>query len=266
MRNDFKSKGLKDLSFISPVGFRQLWVQVQVNKNKSLSVCTTCRPPDCTVSSVRDDLKPKFIEALLLGKKIIILGDLNCNLLNPTSYEAKVLLDTCSELHLTQLIKDPTRITPQTSSLLDIIMISSSSKVKKSGVRDVGISDHSMIYCILKLRTGKPRLEYKDVRSYKNYDSEIFKTELSGLPFREIYRINDVNEKIDFFNQLFTNTLDKHAPIKRIRIRGRTNKFINNELKSVMKLRDKSLKVFRLSRKDEDWNVYKQLRNFIKSS
>ena len=33
-----------------------------------------------------------------------------------------------------------------------------------------------------------------------------------------------------------------------------------------MKLRDKSLKVFRLSRKDEDWNVYKQLRNFIKSS
>ena len=34
----------------------------------------------------------------------------------------------------------------------------------------------------------------------------------------------------------------------------------------MMKLRDKSLKVFRLSRKDEDWNVYKQLRNSIKSS
>ena len=134
VRNDFKSKVLKDLSFISPVGFHQLWVQAQVNKNKSLIVCATYRPPDCTVSSVRDDLKPKFIEALLLGKEIIILGDLNCNLLDPTSYEAKVLLDTCSELHLTQLIKDPTRITPQTSSLLDIIMISSSSKVKKSEI------------------------------------------------------------------------------------------------------------------------------------
>ena len=66
--------------------------------------------------------------------------------------KAEVLLDTCSELHLTQLIKDPTRITPQTTSLLDIIMISSSSKVKRSGIRDIGISDHSMIYCILKLR------------------------------------------------------------------------------------------------------------------
>ena len=66
--------------------------------------------------------------------------------------KAEVLLDTCSELHLTQLIKDPTRITPQTTSLLDIIMISSSSKVKRSGIRDIGISDHCMIYCILKLR------------------------------------------------------------------------------------------------------------------
>ena len=49
------------------------------------------------------------------------------------------------------------------------------------------------------LRTDKPQLEYKDVRSYENYDSEIFQTELSGLPFRKLYRINDVNEKIGFF-------------------------------------------------------------------
>ena len=44
-------------------------------------------------------------------------------------------------------------------------MILSSSKVNGSGVRDVGSSDHSMIYCILKLRADKLRLEYKNVRS-----------------------------------------------------------------------------------------------------
>ena len=117
-RNDFKSKVLKNLSFISTVGLHQLWVQIQVNKNRSMLVCATYRPPDCPASSVRDDLKPKFIEALLMGKEIIILGDLNCNLLNSNSYEAKVLLDTCSELYLTQLIKEPTRTTPHASSLI----------------------------------------------------------------------------------------------------------------------------------------------------
>ena len=70
VRNDFKSKVLKDLSFILPVGFHQLWVQVQVNKNKSLMVCSAYRPPDCTVSSVRDDLRPKFIEFCYWGKRL----------------------------------------------------------------------------------------------------------------------------------------------------------------------------------------------------
>ncbi len=109
-------------------------------------VCATYRPPDCPVTCIRDELKPNFIDALLLGKEIIILGDMNCNLHKTSSYEAQVFLDTCSE-HMTQ---DPTRITSQTiSSLLDVIMISSSSKVKSSGVIDIGISDHSMIYYTL---------------------------------------------------------------------------------------------------------------------
>ena len=81
---------------------------------------------------------------------------------------------------------------------------------------------------MLKRIADKIRLEYKDVRRYKNYDSGTFKTELSQLPFHEICRINDVNDKIEFFNQLFINTLDKQAPVKRVRIKGKTNKFINN--------------------------------------
>ena len=78
-------------------------------------------------------------------------------------------------------------------------MISFSSKIKASGFCDLGISDHSIIYCILKLGADKPRLECKDAGSYKDYDSEIFKTELSQLPFHEIYHINDVNDKVEFF-------------------------------------------------------------------
>ena len=74
------------------------------------------------------------------------------------------------------------------------------------------------------------KFEYKDVRSFKNYYPERFKAELSELPLCEIYGINDVNEKIDYFNQLFINTLDKHAPIKHTRIKDKLNKFINSIL------------------------------------
>ena len=53
VRNDFKTKVLKNLSYISPVGFHQLWLQIQVNKNKSMIVCVTYRPPDCPVTPLQ---------------------------------------------------------------------------------------------------------------------------------------------------------------------------------------------------------------------
>ncbi len=65
-RNDFKTKVLKDQSYISPVCSHQLWLQVQVNKNKAMIVCATYRLPYFPVTCIRDELKPNFIDALLL--------------------------------------------------------------------------------------------------------------------------------------------------------------------------------------------------------
>ncbi len=76
VRNDFKTKVLKDQSYISPVGFHQLWLQVQVNKNKAMIVCATYRLTDCLVTCIQDELKPSFVDGLLLGKEFIILGEI----------------------------------------------------------------------------------------------------------------------------------------------------------------------------------------------
>ena len=59
-----------------------------------------------------------------------------------------------------------------------------------------------------------------NTRSYKNYDPVCFSAELLELPFFEVYFTDDVNVKLDLSNQLFLNTLNKHAPIKHIKIRG----------------------------------------------
>ncbi len=79
-----------------------------------------------------------FIEAFMMQPQIVIMGDLNCNLLNNSSVDAKALLDTCNELNLSQIIEEPTRITAQSISLLDVIMITPHSKVKTSGNMNTG--------------------------------------------------------------------------------------------------------------------------------
>ena len=51
--------------------------------------------------------------------------------------------DLCSSLSLKQLIEEPTRITPHSSTLLDLIL-TNSVNVSKSGVLYSGISDQGL--------------------------------------------------------------------------------------------------------------------------
>ncbi len=80
----------------------KLWVQIQLNKNKSIIVCVTYKPPNCPVACIKDELKPMFIEAFMMQPQIVIMGDLNYNLLNNSSVDDQALLDTCNELNVSQ--------------------------------------------------------------------------------------------------------------------------------------------------------------------
>ncbi len=63
---------------------------------------------------------------------------------------------------LKQLIDSPTRITEKTSSLLDHILTNAHEKISQSGVVNVGLSDHQMIYCTRKIWKQKFK-NHKDI-------------------------------------------------------------------------------------------------------
>ena len=64
------------------------------------------------------------------------------------------------------LIGHPRRITDSSRTLLDVILVSSISMVRRSGVLNVPISDHLPVYAEFKLRTIKPFTQYETVRSF----------------------------------------------------------------------------------------------------
>ena len=61
----------------------------------------------------------------------------------------------CTLFGLKQLIKCPTHITCNSSSILDHVLASFSDRVSQSGVIDVDISDHQLIYCTRKTARTK---------------------------------------------------------------------------------------------------------------
>ena len=115
-----------------------------------------------------------------MRKPIVVLGELNCNLLNTTTRDCKLLTEMMCELNLKQIIESPTRITDISQSLIDVILINSPKIVRDSGVLNCTISDHLPVFVTLKLKPIKPPPTYITVRSYKNYDPEVFAADLAS--------------------------------------------------------------------------------------
>ena len=267
IRKDFKSVVLKDLSYISECNFHQLWISIQCKKTKSIVICVTYRPDDCPLSSFDNVLKPSYIQALTLNKPIVILGDLNCDALKPNCPESKALMNFATEMNLSQLIKSPTRITNTTQSLLDVVLTSPNSPVRRSGVLNTTISDHLPVYVELKLKSPKPSPYYITVRSYKNYSPSLFIADLASNQSHSllsIFHVDDVNTKLHIFNKTIQSTLDSHAPIKTVKIRSRPCPFVTREIKDLMKTRDQLHRRYLQTRDDLDWSSLKNSRNAVK--
>ena len=61
-------------------------------------------------------------------------------------------MEFCSTLRLKQLIRVPTKITSNTSTLIDHILTSSSKKEVQAGIVETSLSDHQLIFCASKIK------------------------------------------------------------------------------------------------------------------
>ena len=75
----------------------------------------------------------------------------------------------CSTLRLKQLVKQPTRITCHTSTLIDYVTTNCEEKVTQNAVIDTSLSDHQLIFSIRKIKRVKTN-NHKQIsfRSLKN--------------------------------------------------------------------------------------------------
>jgi hypothetical protein len=51
--------------------------------------------------------------------------------------------------------------------------------------------------------------------------------------------VDDVDAQLNHFNRNYLRILDRHAPAKTVKVRYRHSPFVNNEIKELMKKRDR---------------------------
>ena len=77
-------------------------------------------------------------------------------------------------------------MTPDSSTLIDVIMTSSNNIVEDSGVVVSHFSDHFLVYTSLKLKLPKSPSGSVNLRSYKNYDRHKFVEDLEVFKFHDM--------------------------------------------------------------------------------
>ena len=105
------------------------------------------------------------------------MGDLNVNLLGTGSLVSALSLIT-EEYCLSQLISEPTRLTPTSETLIDVIFTTHPDRFTSSGTFPFSNSDHLLIYGERTVRIGASQ-SYTKVRCYKNCDTEAFLADLN---------------------------------------------------------------------------------------
>ena len=198
---------------------------------------------------------------------IICLGDLNCDISYPldNNNKGRSLLDICDIYDLDSLDNSLTRTSSQRSSCLDDILTNVPRYFRESGILKVGLSDHCLFYAVLNKKLPQPKAEIIRVRSLTNFDEGSFCGDLSLVPLSTAYVFDDPEDvHWAWEKNFFVEVLDDHAPVKSFRrtaIATNFNLFINPELQEVMRERNRSKRQFNKSRKPEDWQKYRQLRN-----
>ena len=141
-------------------------------------------------------------------------------------------------------------------SCIDHILTNIPSHFMKSCALETGISDyHKMIMTIFRVIFAKGKSKTYVYRCYKNFDKQRFEESLSA-------ELGENNLTFDKFFDIFINTLDRYAPIKKKKLRHNIQPFMSKTLRKAVMTRSRLRNKFNLNRNPTHWKKYKQQCNF----
>ena len=112
---------------------------------------------------------------------------------------------------------------------------SQTKQVVKAGVMDSSINDHDMVFAVLHVKVSRPKTTYITTRSLKNYNPDAFQFDMSCAPWSVVEVLDDVDDKLHAFDLLFNEILDHPTLTRSIKVCGKPNPYIMEEIRELMK-------------------------------
>ena len=219
-----------------------IFVETEINNIKVLISCIYKSPS--TRYGVYGDIAEILAFMSTKYDHCIIAGDMNIDFLRPNSAECRYFRNNIiNPLSFTQIIDSPTRITADTCTLIDLILVNSPDSVKCSGTIDLpGISDHKLIYCSYSLKKQKFKPQIIKRRDFRKFAEDRFTTDMANVDWESIRNVveNNIDEATTRLENIFANIINVHAPIREIKVTKPADaSWMTDEVTFLMDLRDK---------------------------
>ena len=215
--------------------------------------------------------------AIDVDHDFVAMGDMNlcAKLMDEPGYQhhklAAKVKDFLLEEYCSQIIDDYTRIRNVNGNLqrscLDHVTINCVNKISSPRIIGMGKSDHLGVIVTKSSKEirSKPRTTKK--RIYKSFDqiafrNDILKAKADGL-FAPIFNAADEETACDTFEKVYTPILSKHAPLKTIQNRNNYVPYIDQELKTLMDIRDELKEEAAKTGDEAVFEAYKEKRNLV---
>ena len=252
-------------------GFELLWIEFRLKRHVFL--CGVgYRPPDndrFSMSIFYNNFQITLdrIRQLPGNYNLVILGDLNShyNINNPqdSTVAGNWLQSFLEGNNLVQMITEPTRITQQQATILDVVITSCSSFFIHTGTLSPPSNcDHSVIFAQMNIRF-KCQSYKREVWNFSNVDvsalnKEILETDWNPL----LNNVYDIDHVYDVWISQFRDIVKKYIPLKLVTIRPTDKPWISGEVRRAIRKRDRLLRIHNARQTAHSWESYRRQRNF----
>lgn len=263
VRENLASQKVK-VDVLNLKGVEDLWVTVQCRKQPSVIVGCIYRHPHALADSFQY-ISDIFKIMLLKNKPLFILGDLNNNMLNPNAELSRII----KSLKLSQVIDKPTRITPVSKSLIDVLITNKADMLITADVLPCFVADHELISAEIDIRKPRKQPVYRTFRDLSNYSANILCNNLLDQTYtlNGILNTDNVDSQTQTLTDVMNRSVDECAPIVTRLVSRPPAPWIDDNIKNSIKERDRVRECLKLDRSNTALQeVYKGKKKFVKSS
>lgn len=213
-------------------------------KKEQLYVMGIYRPPKSKLDESLDILSRMIDETKIENHRIIIMGDINVDILQPNK-NSRYLNETLASYNIERLPIPATRITPNSTSSIDCICTNLDNEMLRAQVIHAGISDHSAQLCTLLTHTKKPDSSSSIRRHFNEENMNVLKSILQRENWKNVYDAQTVNNAYNNYITTITAAMDTACPQKKTRHKGRPKPKNFLQDKEATKLKDAYLESLR---------------------